>query len=113
MKIITNFIDGIVNIISSLDPSELDFGSGGDVIVYIIKLLIVIGAFVLIFFGIYKSPEIYKFLKNTYRELKVVDWLSKKLTYKYTLYTLIFVIFSTLFILLADQAFLKLRNLLI
>ncbi len=61
--------------------------------------------------NILKKP--YNFIVQTLNELKKVEWLSKKLTVKYTILIVSCLVIGTLFILFVDQIFVQIRSLVI
>lgn len=52
--------------------------------------------------NLYKN--IIQYFRNTYLELKKVEWLSRKLTFRYTWIVIVFLILGTIFVFGVDQA---------
>lgn len=103
----------VKEIIDSLNPTSVDWQNAGNIAIYLLSLGIFLTILVAIFFGIKNIDKAYVFIKATFAELKKVSWLSREDTYKFTIITLAMIVVSTIFIVLADQAFLLLRGVLI
>jgi preprotein translocase SecE subunit len=108
-----NVLELLSSIITGLNPTDVAWTNAGEVAVFITKVIIFVAAIALLVYIIVKLPTTIRFIKESYRELRNVEWLSKVQTYRYSLVTLTVIILFSLLTLLADQAFLGLRNLLI
>lgn len=108
-----NLKDTFEKIANSLNPIKVSWSNSGDAIEYILKIGILVLVVVAIVAAIYYFPRLVKFLRATQIELKLVTWLSRRNTYKYTVISLAMLIAGTLFIILVDRAFLSIKNLLI
>jgi len=99
--------------LEKINPLDINFSDKNSILSWIghIAPLVILAIFSFLVFKYRKF--IADFLSKTIKELKLIDWLERNKTYKYTFYTLLFVVFSTILILVLDQAFLKLRNLVI
>lgn len=59
---------------------------------------------------LYIPRTIVNFFKETFNELKQVEWLSRNKTLRYTLLVIIFLVIGATFIILVDQLFLLIRS---
>lgn len=64
--------------------------------------------------NIISSPKkLFNFFRLTFAELKMVDWLGRAQTLKYTFMVVVLLVISAGIILLLDKSFLFIRNLVI
>ncbi len=56
---------------------------------------------------------IIEFVSKTFAELRQVEWLSRSMTLKYSLYVVIFLVIGTVLIVLIDALFLSIRSIVI
>ncbi len=100
-------------LVEFINPVLVDWQNTGSIVSYALRLLLIIIIAVGLYFIILNSKKIFRFFETTYSELKLVDWLNRRDTIKFSLITISLIVLFTLFILLADRSFLNLRNLLI
>ncbi len=98
---------------NELKPGNVDWNNVGSVIIYAINIsaFLIIVASVILF--ILNFKKIRRFIISTLNELKLVEWLKRSEVARLSLITISLMVIVTLFILLIDQAFLILRNLII
>lgn len=112
-----NFIDSttdfFISIIDALNPANADFSSAAGVIIYVIKLILILGIAALTVFSVLNIKKFFAFVSETLLELKKVSWLTRKETIRYSLIVIISMALFTLFLLGTDKTLLFIRNLLI
>ncbi|GAB4285819.1 MAG: hypothetical protein Kow0081_3750 [Candidatus Dojkabacteria bacterium] len=109
-QLIKNFIEGFIDIIS---PADVDFSSPVGIFVYVLKIVLVLVIAGLTIYSLSNMRNFITFLRSTYSELKKVEWLSRAMTFRYSLIVIITIFLSTLLLIFFDETLLLLRNLLI
>lgn len=113
MELINNILTTISSYISSLNPTQVNWGSFSSIFFYIAQIILtlfIIGSILLAIQNIKKLPE---FLKGVLDELKNINWLSRKEGYQYFVLVLSLIIIFTFVIFIFDRALLSVRNLII
>ncbi|MCA9387349.1 preprotein translocase subunit SecE [Candidatus Dojkabacteria bacterium] len=103
----------ITDIIFNMNPGNVNWGNGNGIFELIstwVGIILVIG---LLIYTVRNFRKGTNFLRDSWNELRKVEWLSRKMTYQYSLITFGVLIFFIFFILAVDELFLAIRNLLV
>lgn len=103
----------VFDLFDKINPLEVSWGDRGDVVIFFLNVGLFLITIIAIIAVLFYWGRIVKFLRNVAVELKNVEWLKRGELYKLSLIAVILIVLFTLFLLLTDQAFLELRNLII
>ncbi len=106
-------IEAILNTLQELNPALVDWKSTGAIITFVLRWLGLIIVFGLVVYVAFNIKKITSFARDSFNELRKVEWLSRKMTIQYSIIVLSVLIFFMAFITLADEVFLFIRTLLI
>lgn len=110
-------MDGIIefvkSIINSLNPTLVEFSNSEAAFGYVARVIAALIVLAIVIYCIRNFRKFVRFLRDTYQELRKVDWLSRADTIKFSVITLAMLVGSTLFIMGVDRVFLAARNLIL
>ncbi|MCA9380830.1 preprotein translocase subunit SecE [Candidatus Dojkabacteria bacterium] len=103
----------ITNTIFSINPGNVNWGNGNGVFEFFSTWIIILVALGLIVYGVRNFRKGIDFIRDSWNELRKVEWLSRRMTYEYSIITFGVLIFFVFFILVVDELFLFVRTLLV
>lgn len=106
-------VEFINNTVNSLNPGLIDFSNSEQAVGYVMRVIVALVILAIVIYCLKNLRRFVRFLRDTYQELRKVDWLNRADTVKYSMITLISLIISTFFIMGIDRVFLSIRNLIL